>query len=182
MSCVHCGAPIAPPKVKYCSQRCCYAARDARPEVKERQKAQKRAAYVPTGRPPGRVRKIVQCTVDACISVPLARGLCRPHYRAAAYAAGVPWACEGNKAFKKRAERFGVPYEPVNRVTVFERDGWVCGICGDPVDHDDASLDHVTPMSLGGAHSYANTQCSHLSCNIRKGARADGRVHAGQAS
>lgn len=32
-------------------------------------------------------------------------------------------------------------------------------------------LDHVIPMSKGGGHTYANTQCSHLKCNVDKGAR-----------
>lgn len=31
-----------------------------------------------------------------------------------------------------------------------------------------ASLDHVVPMSKGGGHTYANTQCSHLKCNVDK--------------
>lgn len=78
---------------------------------------------------------------------------------------------------RKRARSFGVEYEPVNKRRVFDRDRWMCGICGLKVDrrltHPDpmvASLDHVVPMSKGGGHTYANTQCSHLICNVRKGA------------
>lgn len=62
---------------------------------------------------------------------------------------------------------------------VFERDNWTCGICDEPVDQDikwpdprSVSLDHIVPLALGGAHSRANTQCSHLTCNVRKGAQA----------
>lgn len=61
---------------------------------------------------------------------------------------------------------------------VFERDGWRCGICGEPVDPNlkwpdewSASLDHVLPLAAGGWHTVDNTQCAHLICNIRKGAR-----------
>jgi hypothetical protein len=61
---------------------------------------------------------------------------------------------------------------------VFQRDNWLCGLCGEPVDQTlkypdpmSASLDHVIPISLGGEHSRANTRCSHLICNIRRGNR-----------
>ncbi|QDH93339.1 HNH endonuclease [Gordonia phage Thimann] len=82
---------------------------------------------------------------------------------------------------KQRAEYWGVDYEHVVRARVYERDGWECGICHTPVDHDleyphpeSASLDHIHPMSLGGAHSYANTQLAHLRCNIVKANRVGG--------
>lgn len=62
---------------------------------------------------------------------------------------------------------------------VFERDGWVCGICTEPVDPEatwpdplSASLDHVVPVSRGGVHVPENAQCAHLVCNVQKGARA----------
>lgn len=62
---------------------------------------------------------------------------------------------------------------------VYERDGWTCGICAEPVDADLAwpdpmsvSLDHIVPVSAGGAHAPENAQCSHLVCNVQKGARA----------
>lgn len=70
------------------------------------------------------------------------------------------------------AERFDV-------VEIFERDGWACGICDQPVDQTLAypdpmsvSLDHVQPLSLGGTHTRDNVRCSHLTCNIRRGNRA----------
>lgn len=76
----------------------------------------------------------------------------------------------------KRARHYGVHYEPVSRLAVFERDHWLCGICGDLVDKlveypdpQSASLDHVIPLSIGGEHTMDNTQISHLSCNVRKG-------------
>lgn len=60
-------------------------------------------------------------------------------------------------------------------VEVFERDKWVCQICGEPVDpavkYPDPlskSIDHKTPLKLGGEHSRANTQLAHLSCNVLK--------------
>ena len=63
-------------------------------------------------------------------------------------------------------------------IEIFERDGWTCGLCGDAIDPWrrwpdalSASLDHILPVSLGGAHERSNVQAAHLSCNARKGAR-----------
>lgn len=63
-------------------------------------------------------------------------------------------------------------------VEIFVRDNWTCGICSTPVDRSkkfpDAgsiSLDHIVPLSRGGLHTRANTQASHLGCNIRKNDR-----------
>ena len=60
----------------------------------------------------------------------------------------------------------------------FERDGWVCGLCGDPVDPSlkypdprSKSLDHIVPIARGGEHSRGNAQLAHLRCNIAKSDR-----------
>ena len=67
--------------------------------------------------------------------------------------------------------------EPVDYLTVFEKNNWICQLCNRPVSKlrdkrlvDIASLDHIIPISKGGEHSYANTQLAHLSCNLIKGA------------
>lgn len=82
---------------------------------------------------------------------------------------------------RRRAAKAGASVEVVRPADVFERDGWRCGICAAPVDpvlaHPDpmsASVDHLVPLSLGGAHSMANVQCAHLQCNIRKNTRPGG--------
>ena len=69
------------------------------------------------------------------------------------------------------AERF----DPLE---VYEREGWVCGLCVKPVDRGlswpdpmSPSLDHVVPLSANGEHSRANTQLAHWICYVRKGAR-----------
>jgi len=61
---------------------------------------------------------------------------------------------------------------------VFERDSWTCHLCSQRVDAslsgldpDGPTIDHVTPLSRGGEHSYANTACAHRRCNLRKGNR-----------
>lgn len=61
---------------------------------------------------------------------------------------------------------------------VHERDRWTCGLCDGPVDPAvawpdplSASVDHIVPLSRGGAHALANVQCAHLGCNSSKGDR-----------
>lgn len=70
--------------------------------------------------------------------------------------------------------------ERFDHLEVYERDGWVCGLCRKPVEPDLAwpdplspSLDHVVPLAAGGDHSRANTQLAHWICNVRKGARSN---------
>lgn len=76
---------------------------------------------------------------------------------------------------RARARRYGVEYEFVNPRKVYDRDKWMC-FCGGHVDKTlkypdplSVSLDHIVPMSCGGGNTYANTQCSHLKCNVEKG-------------
>jgi len=72
---------------------------------------------------------------------------------------------------RRRARKLAAFVEDVDRSVVFERDAGVCGICNLPVNLDDWHLDHIQPLSKGGEHSYANTQVSHPTCNMRKGAK-----------
>lgn len=88
---------------------------------------------------------------------------------------------KGQENNRRRARHFGVDYEPIKNRDVFERDGWLCGICGERIDKRlkypnprSASLDHVVPMSRGGSHTYSNVQASHWICNTNKGARSAG--------
>jgi hypothetical protein len=80
-----------------------------------------------------------------------------------------------NGGDKQRAAYWGVEYEDICRRTVYERDGWRCGICRQPISQDAkypapgfATLDHIEPMSLGGPHLYVNVQAAHLRCNVKK--------------
>lgn len=61
---------------------------------------------------------------------------------------------------------------------VIARDGVGCKLCGNPVDLSlkypnpfSKSVDHIIPLSRGGAHEPDNCQLAHLRCNISKGAR-----------
>lgn len=85
---------------------------------------------------------------------------------------------------KRRAEKAGVYYEPVNPIKVFKRDGWRCQLCKKRLSpkhrgmmRDDApELDHIIPWAQGGEHSYQNTQCACRKCNEDKGAAKRGQL------
>lgn len=78
----------------------------------------------------------------------------------------------------KRAQRYGAMTEAINAMTVFQRDGWICQICGveTPMSlrgtNDDRApeVDHVVALSMGGNHLYANVQCLCRRCNHTKAA------------
>lgn len=83
------------------------------------------------------------------------------------------WALNiGKKAASKRRsikERAFV--EDVDPKVVFHRDGGICRICMKSVDLSAKwEVDHVIPISKGGAHSYDNVQLTHRRCNRSKGA------------
>ena len=77
---------------------------------------------------------------------------------------------------KRRARnRNNGPHETVIHHAVFDRHGWVCGICLEPVLRDadalnplSAQLDHIIPLCRGGTNVYGNSQCSHRLCNQKK--------------
>jgi len=86
----------------------------------------------------------------------------------------------GRRSDRSRARRHGALYEPINRYKVFERDGWVCQICGEDTDRDAVprgpiqtplapTIDHIIPMGRGGDHLYSNVQCACFECNWIKG-------------
>jgi 5-methylcytosine-specific restriction endonuclease McrA len=60
-----------------------------------------------------------------------------------------------------------VPYRwrtPLNRRSVFARDGHACQYCGKAAE----SIDHVVPRSRGGEHCWENVVAACRPCNVRK--------------
>ena len=74
---------------------------------------------------------------------------------------------------KRKALMRGVQAESFSPIAVFDRDGWKCQICGTSTPksrrgtlHSNApELDHIIPLSKGGHHTKANTQCACRACN-----------------
>jgi 5-methylcytosine-specific restriction endonuclease McrA len=89
---------------------------------------------------------------------------------------------ESNRETKKRAkykDRSRLRCATVERFRsqdVFDRDRWICRLCRRAVraalnEPDEATVDHIVPLSRGGVHSMANCQTACRDCNTRKGAK-----------
>lgn len=85
-------------------------------------------------------------------------------------------------AGKYRRGRFLIP--PRERLAIYERDGWTCQLCLEPVDPDlgpsdvwAATLDHIVCQSWGDepGHSPSNLRLAHRWCNS---VRSDERHHS----
>lgn len=68
--------------------------------------------------------------------------------------------------------RTGEVFAPLD---IHVRDGWTCQLCHEPIDRAIAwphpkspSIDHIIPLSRGGAHALSNVQSAHLGCNSSK--------------
>lgn len=124
-----------------------------------------------------------KCSEVGCDRAVRARGVCNMHYkrilRTEGRLASEPWNDRRkNNHYRRRALMTGADAEGVQLADVVARDGLGCGICGAVIDQSlkwpdpySLSLDHIVPLSRGGAHSLANCQLAHLRCNISKGAR-----------
>ena len=82
------------------------------------------------------------------------------------------------KKNKRRVQKYGGEYVYINIYNIYKRDDWKCGICGFRVDKKlkyphplSPSLDHIVPLSKGGAHTKDNVQLAHLRCNLSKGSK-----------
>ena len=82
---------------------------------------------------------------------------------------------------RRRAASNGSSAEKFTHREIFERDGWICQLCGEPIDPTlsqrhpmMAALDHIIPVSKGGDHTRANVQATHFGCNARKRDKVDG--------
>jgi 5-methylcytosine-specific restriction endonuclease McrA len=77
---------------------------------------------------------------------------------------------------RKAIERGATIAEKFHPFDIFDRDGWKCQICGTKTPKalrgtykpNAPELDHIVPISKGGAHHPSNCQTSCRSCNARK--------------
>ena len=75
-----------------------------------------------------------------------------------------------------RARKYGAVSEPYTRVEIFDRDGWLCQLCGERVSTAYAeyphplyaTIDHIIPLSREGSDTRANVQTACFRCNARK--------------
>ena len=83
---------------------------------------------------------------------------------------------------RRRALKNNVFHEDYIPAEIYRRDGWVCQLCFKKIkkrlkwpDPQSASIDHITPISKGGADAPVNLQAAHLGCNMSKGNKLIGQ-------
>lgn len=80
-------------------------------------------------------------------------------------------------AQSRRATKLGLGNTEVLLSYLIERDAGICGICHEPVTEERGtwgpSIDHIIPLSKGGAHELGNVQLAHRFCNYSKGNRVE---------
>lgn len=59
----------------------------------------------------------------------------------------------------------------IDRVAIYNRDGGMCGICGEAVAFADLDVDHVIHRWRGGPSTPDNMRTTHRWCNRRRGPR-----------
>jgi 5-methylcytosine-specific restriction endonuclease McrA len=180
--CASCGLPVHSSRATYCM------APDCRTVAREAEKARARAS--------------VKAKADANRAVAASRvRAIRAAYTAEQQALSRKYSVEYRKRvgysdskragdYRRRARIENATVEKFSAQDVYDRDGWTCGICHEPVEPAlkypaplSVSLDHIVPVSLGGEHSRANTRCAHLVCNMRRGAaRGEDPTELTQAS
>ena len=88
-----------------------------------------------------------------------------------------------DKDRRNRALKRGANHEAYMGRYIFERDNWICGICGRKINKRlkypnplSVSIDHIVPLSKGGDDSPVNVQAAHFRCNLGKNARNVGQL------
>lgn len=92
-------------------------------------------------------------------------------------------ACRACLSLHHRAQLRGRRRSHDERVAIFERDGYICQLCGEVIDPGlrwphrlCATVDHVIPRRRGGTEEPDNVQAAHLGCNLSKGRRLAGEA------
>lgn len=178
LECAHCGVVFVPKssRSRFCSNRC-------------QRLSKGRPCYI-CGKP---------CQVSSCSLAEPAHDACRSAQHGTAYQYSKGCRCdecrrrmtvlqaefrvkyrertgrgwdEGRDRDRSREGEFYVPR--AERLAIYERDGWVCQLCGEPVDRDAhfndrryPSLDHIECQSwvLVPDHRPSNLRTVHRACN-----------------
>lgn len=84
-------------------------------------------------------------------------------------------ASRAKSVYKRRTLKLKAEYEDFNKQETLQRDGYICQHCRRKTRPDYKrhhalypNLDHIIPLTKGGAHTKVNTQCLCHQCNIVK--------------
>lgn len=161
--CLHCAKRLPPRRTKHCGA----------PECKRRYNNQRNREFMRKHKAEHGVSYTLKYKTPEQKAADIARLQARAVADPRAHAAR-----KQERWHRRRAQKLALPAEKFRHEDVYERDGWICGLCTEPVDRElcypdpmSASLDHIIPLSRGGHHVWENVQLAHLDCNVRKQAR-----------
>ena len=189
-TCVECKRAFLPKRtdrVTFCSKACAYAKQKADALARAKARAEDRAMWASFSIPktkPKPTPKHVSCAI--CTSVFVVHGLskaaklcseaCKREAKRRS-ARRVRIKSGTSQTHRARARRAGVEYVPVSALSILDRDGWRCQICGIATPRrlrgtyapNAPELDHVVPLAQKGPHTPSNLQCACRACNNAKG-------------
>jgi len=129
-------------------------------------------------RPPFRVKQCAWC--DEPLEVPSTfKGVIKYHQDCSKPARQSQYRI---KSIRRQTKLAGTR---ISHDEIAERDGYICHLCHDVVDMTlprthryGATLDHLTPLSLGGEDTKENVKLAHWICNIRRSNKPLGDANA----
>lgn len=84
------------------------------------------------------------------------------------------------RAAYNATNRGALVVEKFDPYDIYERDNWTCYLCGGAINQGAhvlamgaKTLDHIVPLSMGGAHQPANVKACHSGCNSRRGNQSE---------
>ena len=108
--------------------------------------------------------------------------ICKCEFKSTKRSNGICYKCNDKvsrkgtrlKTHHKRAKKYNVVYEKIKPDNIYKRDDYRCVSCGckvvksDTYRPDQATIDHVIPMSKGGSHTVDNIVTMCHTCNSLK--------------
>lgn len=118
------------------------------------------------------------CSVEGCNEPIAGHSLCKSHWYKLYLSTERGREVKRNNEQRRRARKANLECEKFYDNEIYQRDNFVCQLCGEPIDmalrypHPlSPSLDHIIPISKNGSHTRNNTQAAHLLCNVKKSNR-----------
>lgn len=59
-------------------------------------------------------------------------------------------------------------FTTLERISVYDKGNGLCAICGEPIDFDNFTVDHIVPLYNGGSNAMDNLQPTCFVCNQMK--------------
>lgn len=85
-----------------------------------------------------------------------APGKCKGYY---------PYDTNDTEWNRSREKQIRKKYLKMDRRMIYDKAGGHCQLCGRKIPLENMSLDHIYPLSMGGADSLENLQCTCEVCN-----------------